>query len=37
MQSASGLLLAQMVNAQSPAGSSTMVFQHDVPDLTLQD
>lgn len=37
MQSASGLLLAQVVNAQSPAGSSTVVFQHDVPDLTLQD
>lgn len=37
MQSASGLLLAQVVNAQSPAGGSKMVFQHDVPDMTLKD
>jgi quercetin dioxygenase-like cupin family protein len=37
MQSASGLLLAQAVNAQSPAVSRTIVFQHEVPDLTLQD
>src|SRR4029434_10189839 len=37
MQSASGLLLAQVVSAQSPAGGSKMVFQHDVPDMTLKD
>ena len=37
MQSVSGLLLAQAVSAQSPAGGSTMVFQHDVPDMTLKD
>jgi quercetin dioxygenase-like cupin family protein len=37
MQSASGLLLAQVVSAQSHAGGSKMVFQHDVPDMTLKD
>jgi quercetin dioxygenase-like cupin family protein len=37
MQSASGLLLAQVVSAQSPAGDSKIVFQHDVPDMTLKD
>jgi quercetin dioxygenase-like cupin family protein len=39
MQSASSLLLAQMVSAQSqsPAGGPKIVFQHDVPDMTLKD
>jgi quercetin dioxygenase-like cupin family protein len=36
MQGASGLLLAQVVRAQSPAGGSRIVFEHDVPDLTLK-
>lgn len=36
MQSAGGLLLAQLVRAQSPAGGSKIVFEHDVPDVTLK-
>jgi quercetin dioxygenase-like cupin family protein len=36
MQSTSGLLLAQVVSVQSAAGDSKVVFQHDVPDVTLQ-
>ena len=37
IQSTSSLLLAQVVSAQSPASGSKMVFQHDVPDMTLKD
>jgi len=36
MQGASGWLLAQVVGAQSPAGGSRIVFEHDVPDVTLK-
>jgi hypothetical protein len=35
MLSASGLLLAHAVRAQSPGGGSKIVFEHDVPDVTL--
>jgi quercetin dioxygenase-like cupin family protein len=36
MQGACGLLLAQVVGAQSLASGSRIVFEHDVPDLTLK-
>jgi len=38
MESAAGLLLSGgFVSAQSPAGGSKKVFEHDLPDLTLKD
>ena len=38
MESAAGLLLsAGFVSAQSAAGGSKKVFEHDLPDLTLKD
>ena len=37
IESAAGLFLAgEFLNAQSPAGNTKVVFQHDVPDLTLK-
>jgi quercetin dioxygenase-like cupin family protein len=36
MQGAGGLLLAQVARAQSPVGGSRIVFEHDVPDVTLK-
>jgi quercetin dioxygenase-like cupin family protein len=38
IESAAGLLLsAGFVSAQTPAGGSKKVFEHDLPDLTLKD
>ena len=38
IESAAGLLLSGgFVSAQSPAGGSKKVFEHDLPDLTLKD
>jgi len=36
MQSATGLLFAQVLNSQGARGAK-VVFQHDVPDLTLKN
>jgi quercetin dioxygenase-like cupin family protein len=32
-----GLLLAQILKAQNHAGSSKVVFKHDLPDISLKD